>query len=34
MSCAGRGIDSKGNMNPDSKMLGSKKKNDICMACC
>jgi hypothetical protein len=33
-TCAGRGMASNGNMNPDSRMLGSRKKNDICIACC
>ena len=32
--CAGRGIASKGNMKPDSRMFGRRKKNDICIACC
>ncbi len=33
-SCAGRGIASQGNMNPERRMFGSKKKKLICIACC
>ena len=33
MTCAHSGMPRKGNMNPESKSEGRKKKNDICMAC-
>ena len=32
MTCAQPGMPRKGNMNPDRRMLGRKKKNDICIA--
>src|SRR3954463_14070905 len=32
--CAKTGMPSQGNMNPERSMFGSRKKKDICIACC